>query len=470
MRYGVCRTASAFIAATFMVAMGASYATESDLSVAFVSDEEPEGPPAEAAPTALRLPPVEQPRVRPALAEETDEVQRTATAQSNESQSAVVQAVHNGAPHGRSSTAQRRRPPRRMSRTRTRARTISRRSSRTQPNRAQPKKPTSRAASLLVGANQLSQTAKSVEEFTEIIGRCEKALELAVSDEATRYAKRLASWALNRRGQLRAEQDQTQAALHDFMTAVQHDPQRWRAIHNRGVSRAQLGQFATAFDDFTETIRLQPNYAKAYSNRGTLYLEAGEAERARTDFDRATSLDDGLVNAQYGRGRACAMLGEFGLALQSFDAALALNADNADSYCGRGHVYAELGEYDSALSDYAMAIQLDPEFVDAYRQGAWLLATCPDDTVRDADNALLGAQRALDLSGQGDHQLLDTLAAAFASAGEFDSAVDALQQALADAPDDVRPMYRSRLQLYQRGIPYRMSPPPVNQAVFVGQP
>ena len=46
-----------------------------------------------------------------------------------------------------------------------------------------------------------------------------------------------------------------------------------------------------------------------------------------------------------------------------------------------------MGQYDQALLDYANAIELDPEFGHAYRNGAWLLATCPDDRVRDVTNA-----------------------------------------------------------------------------------
>ena len=32
-------------------------------------------------------------------------------------------------------------------------------------------------------------------------------------------------------------------------------------------------------------------------------------------------------------------------------------------------------------------------FEHAYRNGAWLLATCPDETVRDANSALAGAKK-----------------------------------------------------------------------------
>ena len=47
-----------------------------------------------------------------------------------------------------------------------------------------------------------------------------------------------------------------------------------------------------------------------------------------------------------------------------------------------------MGLYGEALADYATAIDLNPEFAHAYRNGAWLLATCPDSKYRDGENAI----------------------------------------------------------------------------------
>ena len=467
MRFGECATFGVFLAAS-LLATAPCIAEEPDVSVAIVSDEPDETTlPSAPQPRTVRLPRVEEAApsgARPATA---------TTAESNTSQAEIVQAVHNQPVRRKSSTAKsqsnRRRVGRRVaSQTRKRG-PRSQRNTRPSAVSRQSEPAGYSTAAILIRAHQLAQTANREEEYTRIVNDCEQALARAPNEEISRYARSLASWALNRRGQLRTGRGEPETALHDFMQAVRYDPTRWRAIHNRGVSQAQVGHFAAAFDDFTETIRLKPDFAKAYSNRGTLYLEAGEGERARGDFSQAIRLDGDLVNARFGHGRACALLGENGEAIASFDAALDLDENNVESYCGRGDVYADVGEYESALSDYARAIELDPEFVDAYRQGAWLLATCPDDGIRDAENAVLGAQKALELNGRVDHQLLDTLAAALACAGEFESAVSTLQEAIDVAPEDAQQEYRGRLQLYERGIPYRTMPP-VHQAVFVEQP
>ena len=102
--------------------------------------------------------------------------------------------------------------------------------------------------------------------------------------------------------------------------------------------------------------------------------------------------------------------------------------------CSRADLLADLGRYEDALVDYAQAIDLNPKFEHAYRNGAWLLATCPDDSVRDAEGALAGAQAALDCGYGERHAALDTLAAALANAGRFEEAVGTIQQAIEVAP------------------------------------
>jgi tetratricopeptide (TPR) repeat protein len=51
--------------------------------------------------------------------------------------------------------------------------------------------------------------------------------------------------------------------------------------------------------------------------------------------------------------------------------------------------------------------------------------------------------------------MLDTLAAAYAEAGDFDKAVQWQEKAIELAPEEAKNHYRSRLDLYKSGRPYR---------------
>src|SRR5206468_1897111 len=65
--------------------------------------------------------------------------------------------------------------------------------------------------------------------------------------------------------------------------------------------------------------------------------------------------------------------------------------------------------------------------VGALGGAAWLLATCPDPEVRDGPRAIELAERAVEATHRNDANLLDTLAAAYAAAGDFVKAVAAQQ-------------------------------------------
>ena len=82
---------------------------------------------------------------------------------------------------------------------------------------------------------------------------------------------------------------------------------------------------------------------------------------------------------------------------------------------------------------------------------AWLLATCPNPDLRDGQRAMQLAQRACELTEWKEHNLLDTLAAAYAQLGEFDRAIDYQTKAIELAPKKTSKQYRTNLELYRVG-------------------
>ncbi len=320
---------------------------------------------------------------------------------------------------------------------------------------------------LLVEAHSASTTAKTETEFSEVIDKCVAALRLGVKGETKQFATELISWSLNRRGQVYTDAGKQELADADFEEAIHFDPLNWRALHNRGVSYAEAGLFAEAFDDFSSVIEMNPKFAKAYTNRATLYVQAGDLATAERDYQQACELDHKLASARLGLARVCHMESRWEEALEHFTVASELEPENPGILCSRGDLLADMGQYGDALASYALAIELKPSYGHAYRNGAWLLATCPDERYRDSENAILGAQQAIESEYGERHVALDTLAAAFASAGEFVKAIKVLEEAIELAPDTLRADYIARVRLYEAGEPFRTQPvADVSQAVY----
>jgi tetratricopeptide (TPR) repeat protein len=313
-------------------------------------------------------------------------------------------------------------------------------------------------AGILMQAHRLTSTARTEEDFAKIVSLCQQVPARTATGEEAAFGRQLAAWALNRRGQLRAKTNNAEAAMDDFSQAIRIDAKCWRALHNRGVLLAQSGQFEPAFDDFHQTIELNPGYAKAYANRGALYVLAGELEPALADYQQAATLDPDFAIAERGCGRTCHMLGRIDEAYGHLTRAIELAPRDATAIASRGDLLVDMGEYETAAADYDQAIAIQPSFADAHRGSAWLLATCPDENVRNPELALERAQKAVELERKADATTFDTLAAAQASVGDFQNAAATIRRAIEIAPPSERSVYQDRMQLYRSSRPFVIEP------------
>ena len=106
------------------------------------------------------------------------------------------------------------------------------------------------------------------------------------------------------------------------------------------------------------------------------------------------------------------------------------------------------------------SIRLDPGKAPGVQPSAWIRATCPDAKYRDGKQAVASATRACELTEWKDAITLDTLAAAYAEAGDFDAAVKWQTKANAMFPEGKdKSEGEARLKLYQARKPYRETRP-----------
>src|SRR5262249_32385302 len=125
------------------------------------------------------------------------------------------------------------------------------------------------------------------------------------------------------------------------------------------------------------------------------------------------------------------------------------------AYNQRAVCWCLKGQRARALVDHREALQQDPDNANTLNHLAWLLATSPEEVLRDGEQAVSHATRACELTGWKIPAFLDTLAAAYAACGRFDEAQRWQQQALDSAEVAGKPQYKARLDLYRIGQPYR---------------
>jgi tetratricopeptide (TPR) repeat protein len=124
-------------------------------------------------------------------------------------------------------------------------------------------------------------------------------------------------------------------------------------------------------------------------------------------------------------------------------------------------VLSEIGasrEVEAARVKHLAALRVAAEKDDlaALNNLAWIMATSSDSAIRDGRTAVVFAERAVAKTGRKDPGMLDTLAAAYAEAGDFAKAVDAQQEAIALCQDERRKTdFTTRLKLYASKTPCR---------------
>jgi tetratricopeptide (TPR) repeat protein len=122
-----------------------------------------------------------------------------------------------------------------------------------------------------------------------------------------------------------------------------------------------------------------------------------------------------------------------------------------------GQVLQLQGQYAEAEQAYLGAIKAQHAWVPACDSLARLLATCPDEIIREGKRAVEYARTACEQTRWEDLVCVDTLAAAYAEAGQFEEAVRYQTRALDDPilKGDLRTAAGQRLEMYRQKKPFR---------------
>ncbi len=316
-----------------------------------------------------------------------------------------------------------------------------------------------------------ARAATAVSELNKVLEKIEKLRGGGPEPAIETYLTELQAWVLHRRGEAYVQQAAEAAnanqvelserldkqAMQDFDAAIKLDASRWKSYHHRGVCYALAAEFDKAQADFSKAIELRPEYANAWFNRAEIYYEQGRYPEALSDYDEAIRLQDDDAGYYTGRAHTYFQTGKLEKALADYNQAVKLDPESPDRLTNRGDCYRSLGDWDRAANDFRKAIELDDQFGRAFQSAAWMMATCPAEEYRNPKLALRAAQKAIELDGDADYIYVDTLAAAWANAGQFDKAQDVMRRALVLAPAENKSALEKRLGLYKAGKAYRQA-------------
>ncbi len=278
-------------------------------------------------------------------------------------------------------------------------------------------------------------------------------------------------------------------AITMYQKTVTTAPQCARAQNNLGNALARAGRLEGAIASYEQALAVKPAYPDALNNLGIVYLRSGAADEAITTYMKALALTPNHTRVHYNLANAYREKGLFDQAIAAYIKMLQINpghsparrnlmdtiarrreldrkikayeqllaASSADAplHNNMGELYGRKGMVEKSAFHYEQAMAIDPDYAPAHNNRAWVYATCIDDAQRNGREAVRLATRACELTGFHHAGMLDTLAAAFAEAGDFNSAVRYQKKLLGMIRGKEATAARIRLRRYEKGLPYR---------------
>lgn len=245
-------------------------------------------------------------------------------------------------------------------------------------------------------------------------------------------------------------------AIDHFSKAIEQSPSS-QAYFERATARIALGQFAEAVSDLSRSVQRDPKNVAALNERGTTYRRLGKLKEAKADFDSVIA--SGTRHPAVFTNRALILIDvatteSVEAALSDLRTALEIDTRFAPAWEASAEIREKAGLLDKALEYYALAVEIDPNFAIAWNNRAWILATAADAKYRNGKLAVESATKACELTSYEKADILDTLAASLAEAGQFEQAVERARQAVEKADASEKKAIEARLKLYESGTPY----------------
>ena len=285
-----------------------------------------------------------------------------------------------------------------------------------------------------------------------------------VDEAIIQYQRALALWpesadALGGLGSALFQKGQMDEAIIQFQKALEIKPDFAGVHNNLGYCFLRIRRFDEAIVQYQEALALQPNSADAYEHLGDALFRKGNMNEAIVQYQKALEIKPGVAETHNNLGYCFLRTGRLDEAVAQFREAIELQPRFVLAYNNLGNAFRQKGMPSEAIACYQKAIELQPQFIPAQRNLAWMLATCPEPSVRNGDKAIALAEQANQFSEGKDPLILRTLAAAYAEAGRFPEAVLTAKQALALAVTQSNTGLTNELQreigLYQTNSPCR---------------
>jgi tetratricopeptide (TPR) repeat protein len=248
-------------------------------------------------------------------------------------------------------------------------------------------------------------------------------------------------------------------AISEFERAVEIDPTEPDARINLATAYFSAKRTDEAIGALKKALELKPGDAMAEVNLGNMLLQKGNWEEAVSHFHKALESDPELPDARSNLVKLLLEHGRVEEAIAEYEAGLKTQPRDGEMHVALAKLLLRTGKWAAARSHCESALGFEPMNPSVLSFVAWVLATCPEATVRDGPRALELSQRAQRLAGGENVSVLPALAASYAEDGQLAQAIAVAEQgaraAAAQTNSAFTSLFRMQLDAFRSGVPFR---------------
>jgi tetratricopeptide (TPR) repeat protein len=324
----------------------------------------------------------------------------------------------------------------------------------------------------------------SQSQYEEAIADLQRAVELAPKNPETYEAKGVAEFLLKRyddalasldaavalapespplyanRARIFAIKGQNDKALEELGKALQLEPRSVQLLLLRARVFQQAHKSDRAMEDVSEVLRMRPGFPEALQLHAYLAAGSGHFSEAIGDLEELKDLTPNNSELLLQLGMFYSADKRPQQAIEIFTQIITDDPANWIAHRARADSYLNLGKQAEALADYNAAVETQPENSGILNNLAWLLATSPDESLRDGKRAVELATTACKVTKYQEAHILSTLAAGYAELGDFTAAIRWSEEAVALGRASQKEQLAQELQSYNDKKPWREAMPP----------
>lgn len=238
--------------------------------------------------------------------------------------------------------------------------------------------------------------------------------------------------------------------------ALELEPDYGEAHFNLGLLLGRTGRPALAGEHFERAAEIDPENARWRTMRAQVYAERGDFESAIRELEAVIELDPALAEPRRILGAMLSATGRNREAGEQFEKLRDLAPDDPQAHYGLALSHFRSGSYGVAATVLEQAVKRFPQDLAIVHLLARLLASAPEESLRDGPRAVRLAEQLVSRQLTIDHA--ETLAMALAEVGRFDDAVTWQRRVIDQqraTEGSATPDQEKRLALYQVGRPFR---------------